>query len=54
MNAQEIKQYYQTLEKQGKTVFYQAIDQGSHRDALQQSGVLSRDFIQRFSPKAAP
>lgn len=45
VNPQGTRAYYQKLCKAGKTVFYHAIHDGSHRDALRQSPAVAQQFL---------
>lgn len=45
VNPQGTRAYHQQLCKDGKTAFYHAIANGSHRDALRQSPAVGQDFL---------
>ena len=48
------KAYYQQLCKAGKTVFYDAVANGSHRDALNQSPQGAQDFLAYLNGRKSP
>lgn len=51
VDARGTQAYYQQLCKAGKPVIFQLIKEGSHRDALKQSPVLSAEFLNKLNSR---
>ncbi|SFU34943.1 Serine aminopeptidase, S33 [Nitrosomonas eutropha] len=54
INSHGTRAYYQKLCKAGKTAFYHAISNGSHRDALSQSQSVAQQFLAYLDGEEMP